>query len=774
MQHYSSDITDQWLLTQAIRFFRNLMRNWEADIRDNDVFDLLQQDANEDMQKAKALFLKHFTQEELVKVGRVRTLKGGFPTREDEIIDARAFFEGDDDAKEACAGEDEEANGEEGAEAFDFDLSGETADILENFWNKDKAMRVRVRALLCDWCDTLERKARAHAGNSPTEARFGEICRTLGLEGVDRELLLYALVRELTCFDDFPIIRTGRADRLRLNAMALDCPCSAVAKAISKTSRLFRYRILDSDFDLRGSTLRDYIESGEGNLLEGEYYRALPLDDTLPWVYYGKLAEEHGPLLRNLLAAPPAGAKGLNILLYGAPGSGKTSFAKTLAKELGRTLIEIRQSDSDGDGNSMENRMTGLRICNDRLADAGKRIILVDEADKLLRTDLNFLSSLFGGGSDDNAEKGAINALLDETKIPTIWIMNAPIGALDDSVRRRFDYSIRFEALGTRQRVAIWRNTLARLNLETLVPADLVERLAAQYPTSAGGIAITLENLKRLNPGTEKAPELIERLITAHCKLMQIPLQNARLLPAKDYTLEGLNIKGEIPLERIVQATRAFRDAAHAKADPDRPRMNLLLWGPPGSGKTEFVKYLGQTLDAKVLVRMGGDLLSKWVGGTEQNIKAAFEEAEADNAILFLDEIDGLVQERNGSTFSWEVTQVNELLQRMENFKGIMIGATNFMAHLDAAILRRFTFKLQFDCLDDGGKRHFFERMFRTNLTPAEEKRLNAIPGLTPGDFRTVRQALYYLGGTPANAELLGELEKECALKRNVHAPIGF
>lgn len=54
---------------------------------------------------------------------------------------------------------------------------------------------------------------------------------------------------------------------------------------------------------------------------------------------------------------------------------------------------------------------------------------------------------------------------------------------------------------------------------------------------------------------------------------------------------------------------------------------------------------------------------------------------------------------------------MNELLHRMENFKGVMVAATNFMDNLDAAIMRRFTFKLQFDYLDEVGKRKFFERM---------------------------------------------------------------
>ena len=259
-----------------------------------------------------------------------------------------------------------------------------------------------------------------------------------------------------------------------------------------------------------------------------------------------------------------------------------------------------------------------------------------------------------------------------------------------------------------------------------------------------------------------------------HCELMEAKAKNDMLMPAKDYSLEGLNIKGDIALERIVEAVSAFRNSKEDGNDPDRPRMNLLLWGPPGTGKTEFVKHLGKTLNAKVSVKMGSDLLSLWVGGTEQNIKQAFAEAEADNAILFLDEIDGLVQDRSGAQRSWEVTQVNELLYQMENFKGVMVGATNFMDNLDAAIMRRFMFKLQFDYLDTAGKRLFFERMFKTRLSDVDAMRLAGIPSLAPGDFRTVRQSLYYLGGAVSNETRLNELEKESSLKKNAPRRIGF
>jgi hypothetical protein len=242
-------------------------------------------------------------------------------------------------------------------------------------------------------------------------------------------------------------------------------------------------------------------------------------------------------------------------------------------------------------------------------------------------------------------------------------------------------------------------------------------------------------------------------------------------VPVRDYTLDGLSIRGDLPLAKVVTAVKNFRrlqSADGAAEIPDRPRMSLLLWGPPGTGKTEFVNYLGQQLGNRVVVKMASDFLDHWVGKTEKSIRAAFEEAEEEDAILFLDELDGLMQDRTEATANWEVTLVNELLDCMERFRGVMVGATNFKDHLDAAVLRRFTYKLEFGYLERTGKHIFFDRAFKTPLTEKDAARLDAISNLTPGDFKTVSQKLYYLGEEVGNAERLSALEEESSLKKEL------
>jgi SpoVK/Ycf46/Vps4 family AAA+-type ATPase len=103
----------------------------------------------------------------------------------------------------------------------------------------------------------------------------------------------------------------------------------------------------------------------------------------------------------------------------------------------------------------------------------------------------------------------------------------------------------------------------------------------------------------------------------------------------------------------------------------------------------------------------------------------------------------------------------------MENFNGVMVAATNFCRNLDPAVMRRFTFKLEFDYLDDNGKKVFFEKMFKSELSEDEFSNLKALKNLSPGDFRTVRQEQFYLNDELTNADRIAALAEECRHKKD-------
>ena len=717
-------IPQNFLFRRLLKYWGNMVRNYQSDCRDDDFFDIVRNCFDHD--RAVELIELAYTPAELeeMKSSRSRCNR--------------------------------------------LDLSDSLDDVFNALWNyvgkRDKCRAVLDAIREYMLADSVER------GADVVERRFADLKRVMKLSDLESEILTLAYVRDQTCFS-WPV-RVEDREKPLYYAMALDRSYAEVAKALSPQGKLLKFSLIDSDYDFSRRTLGGFMDGTVDEPIARRFYTKGDDKDVLPWSYYGDLAAKDGEVLKRMVAA--SGGK-CNVLLYGAPGTGKTSFARSLAKELGRTVYEIKQGDDDGRNMKSEARMVGIQVCNDQ-EDPAESMMVVDEADELLRgTSCGFSLFGFDFGGGKSTEKGVMNSILDEMKIPAVWISNAPAGAMDESVRRRFDYSICFERLNGSQRIAIWKNQVAKHRLGALIPEAKIEEYATKYETSAGGISTVLANVKRMTPESSKVDELIATLMKPHCKLMGVKGASG-FLPARDYSLEGLNIRGKVKLDSVVKAAWNYLDADFGAADADKPRMNILLFGPPGTGKTEFVKYLGKALDRKVVVVKGSDLLSKWVGESEQNIARAFRRAEAERSILFFDEVDGLLQDRSGASHSWEITQVNELLQQMENFDGVMVAATNFSKNLDAAVMRRFTFKLEFDYLDDAGKRLFFERMFKSKLTEDEFAELKELRNLAPGDFRTVRQEQFYLGGEVTNADRIAALKEECALKKDGDhsARIGF
>ena len=138
------------------------------------------------------------------------------------------------------------------------------------------------------------------------------------------------------------------------------------------------------------------------------------------------------------------------------------------------------------------------------------------------------------------------------------------------------------------------------------------------------------------------------------------------------------------------------------------------------------------------MIRRASDLMSKYVGETEQQIAAMFARAEEDGAVLLLDEADSFMQSRQQAVRNYEVSEVNEMLQGMERFNGIFVCTTNLFDRLDEAALRRFSFKIRFMPLLPAQRESMFvdEALDgdASALDDAMRRELAALDGLTPGD----------------------------------------
>lgn len=229
-----------------------------------------------------------------------------------------------------------------------------------------------------------------------------------------------------------------------------------------------------------------------------------------------------------------------------------------------------------------------------------------------------------------------------------------------------------------------------------------------------------------------------------------------------------LNLKGRFGVDQIERALR------------QRPRASLCLYGPPGTGKSGLAHHLAHRLGRTLLVRRASELLGKYVGETEQALAAMFRQAQAQSAWLLLDEADSFLQDRRTAQRGYEVSAVNELLQGMEQFDGVLVCTTNLLDQLDAAALRRFTFKLELGPLNASQRKALFVQhacagdSARLNATLA--RRLDWLDGLCLGDFAVVQAQALALQAHWSAQEFLEQLEAEHRLKpdTSAHHPLGF
>jgi transitional endoplasmic reticulum ATPase len=150
------------------------------------------------------------------------------------------------------------------------------------------------------------------------------------------------------------------------------------------------------------------------------------------------------------------------------------------------------------------------------------------------------------------------------------------------------------------------------------------------------------------------------------------------------------DVKADIKLKMLYP----FAHPELAKKFGIRAGGGVLLYGPPGTGKTMLARATAGEIEASFFVISPADILSKWVGEAEQNIKALFDEAgRQERSIVFIDEIEALVPARRDEGSSVMQRVVPQILQSIEGFsKGVgsvmLMGATNVPWQLDSAMLR--------------------------------------------------------------------------------------
>ncbi len=597
--------------------------------------------------------------------------------------------------------------------------------------------------------------------------RIRELARVVGLSRTDTSILelllrletqppVESLVRDLlTCV-------AGRGYRLTLGNRVLPDmlglsynTCSA---RLSPNSPLIRTGLAhvedDGDINIVDRLKRLAFATADSPRDVGQLLFGTAPQGNLLWSDFEHVTEGRDHVERLIRGALKAGATGVNVLIYGPPGTGKTEFCRTLAARLGVTLHSVGEADDDGQEPNRYERLQELILVQHVFGGSDNTLLLFDEMEDLLadsvHMNLPYRMPWTGLRGGSQGSKVYMNRLLEQNTVPTLWTSNSAEMTCP-TVLRRMMFALELRQPSRKVRARIWARQLARHGIAS--DATAPDELAREYDVSPGVVA-----------GATAAAELVEGGGIADVRRGARSL--ARLL------------SGEKPPQR---APAEF-DPALVRSDTDpvqladrfarwgARRVSLCLSGPPGTGKSAFVRYLAERMGLEVEQKRASDLLSMWVGGTEKQIAAAFAQAREDRHFLVFDEADSLLADRRLAHRSWEVSQVNEMLTWMESHPLPFACTTNFAEHLDVATLRRFDFKIELEYLSVDQVRSAFRLFFR--LAPPAG--LSDVRTLTPGDFAVVRRRAEVLDCLDNPGALSGMLREESEAKPDLPKRIGF
>ncbi|AFH42351.1 CDC48 family AAA ATPase [Fervidicoccus fontis] len=413
-----------------------------------------------------------------------------------------------------------------------------------------------------------------------------------------------------------------------------------------------------------------------------------------------ELPLKYPEVFKRLGIEPPKG-----VLLYGAPGTGKTLLAKAVANETQAYFVAINGPEimSKFYGESEQR----LREIFEEAKKHTPAIIFIDEIDAIAPKRDEVI------GEVERRVVAQLLALMDglETRGDVIVIAatNRP-NAIDPALRRpgRFDREIEIPLPDRQGRLEILQIHTRNMPLAEDVDLEKIASITHGY-TGADLAALSREAamhaLRRYLPKIDLNSERIpEEVLNSMVVTMQDFMEAYKeIIPSglREIYIEVPNVKWS-DIGGLEEAKQQLREAVEwplkypesFKKIGIRPPRGVLLFGPPGTGKTMLAKAVATESEANFIAVRGPEVLSKWVGESEKAIREIFRRArQYSPVIIFFDEIDSLVPIRGMSSDSYVTERVvSQLLTEMDGIESlenvIVIAATNRPDIIDPALLR--------------------------------------------------------------------------------------
>ena len=637
--------------------------------------------------------------------------------------------------------------------AVDRLLVPEDARAEREFYDTDPRARGVCDALARLEVDLRACSERMAAVGQP--AALDVLCRLFELDNFERDNLLLAAAPE---FDAsfarlYAYVQDDANLRQATPQLALALLCNgevgrqAVKSCLLPGATLRGQRLVELDaasarsFPTRALQLDERVR----NYLDGVNHLDKRVLDVLRPVAPLPLSRAHSVMVdqaANWLKTEDGKLHWQGALLCGAPGSAREAMAGGLAAQLKLHLYRL-------DVNRVP---TGAELL-DFVALLGREAILSHLA---LFLEVPEADSAPAGNTDtvrDLIERLPLFCLVAGRSMPAVErpLLVIPIPALDMEERR-----------------TMWRQALAASGYPA---TGRIDGIAEQFDFGPRRIMQTVQAAAQRvcsrRPENDDAPTAEDLWEAARAKTSWRSSELARPLQSA-YTWDDIVLPEDVRRQLFEIAAQVIhRGLVYHEWDFGskllRGRgLSVLFSGVSGTGKTMAAEVLSRHLRLDLYrVDLAG-VVNKYVGETEKNLRRIFDDAESAGAILFFDEADALFGRRTeirDSHDRFANIEVNYLLQRMEDYRGLSILATNRKADLDRAFLRRLRFLVDFPFPDTDRRRRIWRKVFppRTPLGELDYDLLARME-ITGGSIRNVALAAAFLAAQSQTAVEMSHL----------------
>jgi SpoVK/Ycf46/Vps4 family AAA+-type ATPase len=415
------------------------------------------------------------------------------------------------------------------------------------------------------------------------------------------------------------------------------------------------------------------------------------------------------------VAAAEGGGGALTFILNGPAGAGKEFAAEALCRDAG---CELLVADAHAMSKASESfaRLLARLFREGRLRRAA---VYLDGAETVL-----------GEGEHEASARRTLLAALEEFEGVALLGSREPWHPSEGAPAGRF-FHVTLPAPDYDARLQLWQRFLAREGAAVDEGVE-VEALADKFAFTAGRIRDAVAEARQRALLRDGADFRVTTADLYHAcraqsskKLLSLARKITPLYTWADIILppDQLEHLREV-CAHVKHRHRVFADWGFGGKISLGKGLSALFVGPSGTGKTMAAEVIAGELNLDLFKVDLSCLVSKYIGETEKNLSRVFEEAEQSNAILFFDEADSVFGKRSevkDSHDRYANIEVNYLLQRMEEYEGVVILASNYQRNIDEAFTRRIRFIVEFPFPDDDYRRRIWGKVFPDHTPLGED-----------------------------------------------------